>query len=63
MTTPEEPFRSPFPAYPGGGPAHETTPEEGIGEMWIFFWLALASTVIIAAAGIGTWLFLGRPTL
>ncbi|MGI0053638.1 MAG: hypothetical protein ACREC5_08405 [Thermoplasmata archaeon] len=63
MTDAMERFESPYAAYPGGGPSHETKPEEGVGELWIFFFLSLANTGIIAAAGIGTWLLLGQPTL
>jgi hypothetical protein len=53
---PDPPFKSPFTAYPGGGPSVATGPEEGTKELWLFFWLAILNTVIIAAAGIGTWL-------
>lgn len=50
-------FESPFTPYPGGGPEVDTTPEEGTKELWLFFWLAILNTVIIAAAGIATWWF------
>ncbi len=50
------PYASPYTAYPGGGPSHETKPEEGTKELWLFFWLGILNTVIIAVAGVATWL-------
>ncbi len=50
------PFENPYTPYPGGGgPPHDTTPEEGTGELWTFFWVALLCTFIIAGAGVTTW--------
>jgi hypothetical protein len=58
MTTPASTsFRSPYTPYPGGGPSADTTPEEGVSELWTFFWLAILNTVIIGVAGVVTWWF------
>jgi hypothetical protein len=59
MTEPAE-APSPYTPYPGGGPAHDTDPKEGVGELWTFFWLAIVNTAIIAVAGIVTWYFFTR---
>ena len=62
MTDGEESYRYPFTPYPGSStPPASTTPEEGKGELWGFFWLALINTLIIAAAGIVTWWLVTRP--
>ncbi|HTT15249.1 MAG TPA: hypothetical protein VMG81_05690 [Thermoplasmata archaeon] len=51
-------YRSPYTAYPGASmPPPSTTPEQGKADLWTFFWLAIANTAIIAAAGIGAWWF------
>ena len=58
MTHPTGSFRTPYTEYPGGStPPAETTPEEGKADLWAFFWLALANTLIIAVAGIAAWWF------
>ena len=54
-------YRNPYTPYPGGSsPPAATTPEEGTHELWAFFWLAIANTVIIAVAGVVTWLWVVR---
>ena len=54
-------YRTPYPTAPGGSsPPAETTPDEGKHELWAFFWLAIANTVIIAVAGIVTWLLVAH---
>ena len=59
MTGPAEPYRSPYPTSPGSSTAPAgTTPEEGVHELWVFFWVAVASIVIIAVGGLGAWLYL-----
>ena len=56
MSETESPFRTPFTPTPGGPtpPAH-VGPEEGRSDLWGFFWLSLANTLIIAVAGVVTW--------
>jgi hypothetical protein len=52
-------YRTPYTPYPGGSlPPAETTPEEGRGELWGFFWLAIVNTAIIAGAGLVAWVLL-----
>jgi hypothetical protein len=54
-------YRTPYTPYPGGSmPPAETRPEEGKRDLWAFFWLAILNTVIIAVAGVATWLLVGR---
>ncbi len=54
-------FESPYPRTPGASlPGPATTPEEGRADLWVFFWVSVAGTVIIAAAGIGAWLYVHR---
>ena len=51
-------FRSPYTPTPGSStPSPEVTPEEGVRELWGFFWLAVANTAIIAVAGVVAWWF------
>jgi hypothetical protein len=48
---PSTPFASPYATSPGGSiPPPETTPEEGTHDLWVFFWLALVNTAIIAGS-------------
>lgn len=59
MTEPAEPYRSPYTPTPGSSTAPpDSTPEEGVRELWIFFWVAVVSVVIIAVAGLGAWFYL-----
>jgi hypothetical protein len=52
----EPTYRTPYTPYPGSStPGAEVGPEEGMGELWGFFWLSLLNTVIIAVAGIVAW--------
>jgi len=58
MSAPAEPYRNPYTPTPGSStPPPDTTPEEGVHELWAFFWVAVISVVIIAAFGIAAWLF------
>jgi hypothetical protein len=51
-------FRTPYTPYPGSStPSPQVSPEEGTADLWTFFWLALANTGIIAAAGIVAWIY------
>jgi hypothetical protein len=51
-------FRTPYTPSPGSStPAPHVSPEEGRADLWTFFWLALANTGIIAAAGIVAWIY------
>lgn len=50
-------FRTPYTPTPGSStPGPAVTPTEGRSDLWGFFWLALLNTLIIAVAGIVTWL-------
>ena len=33
------------------------TPEEGIKDLWAFFWLAILNSLIIVVAGVATWYY------
>jgi hypothetical protein len=58
VTEPAAPYQNPYHESPGSStPPPGTTPEEGIHEMWTFFWVAVISVVIIATFGIGAWLY------
>lgn len=58
MSDPDGSWQTPYTATPGSStPGPEVSPTEGIGELWTFFWLALACTAIIAVSGVATWLF------
>ena len=53
---PEAPFVTPYNATPGGSmPPPNTTPEEGRSDLWGFFWLSIANTLIITVVGLGVW--------
>ena len=58
MSESSAPYRNPYNESPGSSmpPAH-TTPEEGIHEMWAFFWVTVTAVVIIGAAGLAAWLY------
>ncbi len=56
MAADAESYRSPYTPYPGSStPSPEVPPTEGIGDLWAFFGLSVASTVIIAVSGIVVW--------
>jgi hypothetical protein len=58
MAEQEAPFQTPYTPYPGGSqPAARVGPQEGKSELWGFFWLSILNTVIIATAGIVTWVY------
>jgi hypothetical protein len=62
MAAGEARFETPYARFPGSStPSPETTPKEGIGDFWTFFWLAIANTTIIGAAGVVTWLLVHHP--
>ena len=49
-------FVTPYTPTPGSStPAPEVGPAEGRSELWGFFWLSLANTVIITVAGLLAW--------
>ena len=49
-------FVSPYTPTPGSStPSPEVTPAEGRSELWGFFWLSLANTLIITIAGLVVW--------
>jgi len=49
-------YRFPYTPTPGSSmPPPETSPKEGINDLWTFFWLSLVNTAIIVIAGIATW--------
>jgi hypothetical protein len=59
MTDTTETFRSPYHPSPGSStPGPEVGPAEGNAELWGFFWVAVASVVIIAVGGLSAWLYL-----
>jgi nitrate reductase NapE component len=61
MTETGETYRSPYaPSTGSSTPGPEVTPAEGKSELWTFFWLMIVNVVIIAAAGIGAWLYIHR---
>jgi hypothetical protein len=58
VTESEETFRTPYVRAPGSStPGPEVTPEEGVHELWTFFWVTIASVLIITAFGIGALLY------
>ncbi len=58
MTSDPSGYRFPYASTPGGSTAPpETTPKEGVHELWSFFWLSLLNTAIIVVAGVTTWYF------
>jgi hypothetical protein len=58
MAETTESFRTPYAPTPGSStPGSGVTPTEGKSELWAFFWLTLANTVIIGVAGIAAWLY------
>ena len=58
MSSERSPYETPYTPYPGSStPSAQVGPEEGKHELWSFFWLALANTLIISVAGIATWLY------
>ncbi|MGA8303446.1 MAG: hypothetical protein WA691_09460 [Thermoplasmata archaeon] len=59
MTEPAETFRSPYTHSPGSStPGPEVTPAEARADFWTFFWVAIASIVIITVGGLSAWLWL-----
>jgi cytochrome b subunit of formate dehydrogenase len=59
----DDKFVWPYTPTPGGATPPVGTPRAiGEHEVRAFFWLALLSTVIIAATGITVWLLLHSPT-
>jgi hypothetical protein len=57
----ETPFQTPYTPTPGSStPGPQVDPAEGTSELWGFFWLSLANTVIIAVAGVVTWFLIHR---
>lgn len=51
-------FRTPYATDPGSStPSPNVTPEEGTRDLWAFFWLAIANSVIIAVAGLAAWFY------
>ncbi len=56
MAASTAPFHTPYAPSPGSStPSPEVTPEEGVRELWGFFWLSLANTLIITVAGLVAW--------
>jgi hypothetical protein len=57
MSQTDSTFRSPFTPSPGGStPAPVVDPSEGRKELWAFFWLSVANSVIIGVVGVVAWL-------
>ncbi len=58
MSAGSTPYESPYTPTPGGAtPSPTVTPEEGISDMKVFFWLAISSAAIIGGAGVIAWWF------
>lgn len=54
-----ESYRYPYTPTPGAStPPAATPPEEGVRDLWGFFWLSLLNTAIIAVAGVATWVII-----
>jgi len=52
------PYRTPYTTTPGSSTTSpEVGPEEGIKDLWGFFWLALLNTAIIVVVGMSAWLY------
>jgi hypothetical protein len=59
VTEPTESYRSAYTPTPGSStPGPEVTPAEGTAELWVFFWVTIASIVIIAAGGLAAWFYI-----
>ncbi len=55
----EASFSTPYTPTPGSStPGPAVGPQEGTSELWGFFWLALLNTLVIAVAGVVTWLLI-----
>ncbi|HTZ61708.1 MAG TPA: hypothetical protein VMC82_03590 [Thermoplasmata archaeon] len=58
MAPSTESYRTPYTPTPGTSTAPaEMTPEEGVADLWAFFWVTIASIVIIAVAGLAAWFY------
>ena len=56
MSDAAAPSYNPYATTPGSStPGRDVTPEEGKTELWTFFWLSIANTIIIAGAGLIAW--------
>ena len=56
MSATSDPYRTPYTPTPGSStPSPDVTPQEGVHELSLFFWLALANTAIIGGAGVIAW--------
>ena len=59
MSSGPDGYRFPYTATPGTSTQDpRMTPEEGIRDLWAFFWLALVNTAIIVVAGVAAWYYL-----
>ncbi len=58
MSAGSTPYQSPYTPTPGGSsPGPTVTPEEGISDLKVFFWLAISEAVIIGGSGAIAWWF------
>ncbi len=56
MADAAESWQTPYTSLPGSStPPPETNPKEGVRDLWAFFWLSVANTLIIAVAGLAAW--------
>jgi hypothetical protein len=58
MSSGPEEYHFPYTATPGTSTQEpHITPEEGIKDLWAFFWLAILNSLIIVVAGVATWYY------
>jgi hypothetical protein len=52
---------NPYATSPGSStPGPSVTTEEGVGDLWSFFWLSVACTGILAVVAVAGWLIVHR---
>ena len=60
MTSSSEPV-NPYATTPGSStPGRGVSSEEGVSDLWSFFWLSIACTGILTVVGVAGWLLIHR---